>query len=80
MISQKFRLALGAGVACLLFGASLSVVKSAVCPPMRFRASPMVFGSTALTMMPATPAATRSSIRRVWIAAEDCSGYLKTRL
>ena len=40
----------------------------------------MVFGSTALTMMPETPAATRSSIRRVWIAADDCSGYLKTSL
>ena len=36
----------------------------------------MVLGSTALTMMPATPAATRSSISAVWIAADDCSGYL----
>ena len=60
----------------LLLGASLSVVNRATWPPTRFSASPMVLGSTALTMMPATPAATRSSMMRVWMAADDCSGYL----
>ena len=49
----------------LLLGASLSVVNSGDLAADRgSSASPMVLGSTALTMMPATPAATRSSIRR----------------
>lgn len=64
----------------LLFGASLSVVNSTVPAPILLSSSICVLGSTALTMMPLAPAAMRSSIRRFWMAAEDCSGYFSCRV
>ena len=48
----------------LVSGASESVVNSGTCPPTLFSASVDDFGSTALTMIADTPAATRSSISR----------------
>ncbi len=63
----------------LVAGASLSVVNSGTCEPIAFRESVDDFGSTALTMMADTPAATRSSMSRCWTAAAACSGYLNWR-
>ena len=54
----------------------LSVVNSTVWDATLLRCSVWFFGSTALTMIPAAPAATRSSITRCCTAAAACSGYI----
>src|SRR3569833_3221476 len=57
-------------------GAAESVVNSTGCEATLLSDSVWFFGSIALTMMPAAPAATRSSSMRCCTAAAACSGYL----